>query len=79
MQFAASEHRFQQVARVHCAGGFARTDNQVKFINEQNNSALGFLDFVQYGFQTFLKFALILRARNKRAHIKREYLAVFQI
>ena len=43
----------------------------MNFINEQQNLSVGFGDFIQYGFQSFFKFAAVFRTGNQRAHIER--------
>ena len=42
------------------------------FINKQNNLPFAFLDFIEYRFQTFLKFATILRTCYQCSHIQRK-------
>ena len=43
VQFAAREHRLEHVAGVHRALGFARADDGVHFVDEENDLALGAL------------------------------------
>ena len=78
VQLASCQHRLEEVARVHASLRFARTDDRVQLIDEQNNLSLGFLYFVQYGLQTFLKFAPVLGPGNQGAHIQGENRFVFQ-
>ena len=70
VQFAAGKHRFKQISRVHCAVGFARAHNGMQFIDKHYDSALGGLDFVKHRFKALFKFAPVLGAGYKRAHIK---------
>ena len=79
VQLAPCEHRFQQVARVHSAVGLARADYGVQLVDEEDYPALALFYLLQYRFQPLFKLAAVLRARYQRAHIKRKYLAVFQI
>ena len=51
----------------------------MQLINEEDYLAFGLFNFVQNGFQTLLKFAPELSARNKSTHIKGEELPVFKI
>ena len=50
----------------------------MQLIDEQQNFALGLLDFLKHGFQPFLEFAAVLCAGDKGAHIKAEYGFVLQ-
>ena len=72
VELATSQQRLQEIARVHAALGLARAHNGVQLINEQDNFSFGLLDLVQNGFQTFLKFAPVLRAGNQGTHVQRE-------
>ncbi len=47
VQFAAGEHRLEQVAGVHRAFGLARADDRVQFVDEQDDLAVGRGDFLQ--------------------------------
>ena len=42
VQFAACQSRFQHIARVHCAVGFARTDQSMDFVDENQSVAVVF-------------------------------------
>ena len=44
----------------------------MQLIDEQDDFALGLLNLVQNGLQTFLKFAPVFRAGNQGAHVQRE-------
>ena len=78
VQFAAREHGFQQVARVHCAVRLARADDGVQLVDEEDDFALALLDFIEHRFQALLELAAELRARNQRAHIEGKDGFVFQ-
>ena len=78
VQFAAREHRFEQIARVHCAVRLARADYGVQFVYEKDNLSFALAYLVQHGFQPFLELAAEFRARNQRTHIQGENGLVFQ-
>ena len=79
VQFAPCQHRLQQVARVHAALGASGTNYIVQLIDEQYYPALAALYFIKNGLKPFLEFAPELCARNKRTHVKGEYLAILQV
>ena len=70
VQFAAGQHRLEQVARVHRALGLARADDGMQLIDEQDDLALGLFDLGEDGLQPLLKFAAVLGARDQRAHVE---------
>ena len=78
VQFATRQHGLEQVARVHCAFGFARTHNGVQFVNEKDGLAFALFHLIKNGLEAFFKFATVLGAGDKRTHIKGEKLAAFQ-
>ena len=78
MEFAAGKHRLQQVACIHGAFGLSCADDGMKLIDEEDDSAVAFFDFVQNSFQALLKFASELCTCNKRTHIKTEHGLVLQ-
>ena len=78
MQFAAGEHGLQEIARVHGSVRLACADDRVQLVDKQNNAAFALFNLRQNGFQSLLKFAAKLRARNQRADIEGKHLAVFQ-
>ena len=49
------------------------------FIYEEDNLSVAVHDFFDHSLETFLKFALILGARDKRTHVKGEDLAVLEV
>ena len=73
VQLAARKHRLEQVARVHRALGFARADDGVQLVDEQQNVAVALLHLVEHGLEPFLELAAELGAGDQRAHIEREY------
>src|SRR5262245_42524030 len=78
VQFAAREHRLEQVARVHRAFGPARADHRVQFVNEEDDFALALLNLFQDGLQTLFEFSAVLRAGDQCAHVESDDLFVFQ-
>ena len=78
VQLAAREHRLEQVARVHRALGFARADDGVQLVDEQQNVAVALFHLVEHGLEPFLELAAELGAGDQRAHIEREYGFVLQ-
>ena len=72
VQFTASEHRLEQIRRVHRAFALAGADHRVKLVDEENDRSLRVLDFLEDGFEALLEFAAELRAGNQRAHIERD-------
>ena len=79
MELPPGQHGLQKIARVHGAVGFAGTHDGVQFIDEQNDLSVALADFLQYGFQAFLKFAAEFGTGDQRTHVQREEGAVFQI
>ncbi len=70
VQFAAREHRLQQVARVHRALGFARAHHRVQLVDKKNDGAFRTLHFFEHSLQALLELAPELGARNQRAHVE---------
>ncbi len=79
MKFTAGKHRLQQISCIHCAVGLSSSHNGVQLVYEQDYPSIGFLYFVQNGFETFLKLAAELRTGDKAAHVKAEKLAVLKV
>ena len=78
MQFAAREHRLEQIRRIHRTLGRTRSDDGVQLIDKQNDLALGLLHFLQDGFQTFFEFAAEFGAGDQRAHIERDQTTILE-
>ena len=78
MQLASGQHRLQEVSSVHAALGLTCADDGVQLINKEDDTALGLAYLLQNGFQTLLKFAPVLGACNKSAHVQGEYGLVLQ-
>ena len=78
VQFASSQHGLQKVARIHSTLRLSCPDNRMQFIDKEQDPAVRAFHLIQHGFQTFLKFTLILSARNQGAHIERKYGLILQ-
>ena len=78
VQFAASQHGLEQVARVHGALGLARAHNGVQFIDEEDDPAFAFLHFIEHGLEPFLELAPVFGPGDKRAHVQGEELAALE-
>ena len=78
VQFAARQKRFKQVARVHRAVGFTRAHYGVQLVDEHYDFAFALFDLVEHGFESLFELAAEFRARDKRAHVQREYGLVFK-
>ena len=79
MQFATCQHRLQHVPCVHRSVGLARTHDQMKFINEEDDFAFRLPHFLEHCFQSLFKLASVLGSGNERAHIKSKYMLILQI
>ena len=77
-QLAARQRRLEHVRRVHRAFGGAGADQRVQFVDEQNDLAAGFGDFLQHGFEPVFEFAAKFCAGDQRAQVQRDQLLVFQ-
>ena len=70
MKFSTGEHGFQHVSRIHCALRFSCANDGVDFVDEEDDSALRFDDFVEDCFEAFFKFAPKLGSCNKGTEIE---------
>ena len=70
-QFAASQRGLQHVRGVHRAFGGSCADQGVQFVDEKNNLAVGFGNFLQHSFQAVFEFAAIFRAGDQRGQVER--------
>ena len=77
-QFAAREHRLEQVGRVDCAFGGARADDRVELVEEQDDRALGLGDLFEHRLQAVLELAAVLGAGDQRADVERDHAPVAQ-
>ena len=70
VQFASCQHRFQHVSGIHGTVCFSCSDDQMQFIDEQNNFSVTLSDFFQNGFQTLLELAAVFCSGYQCSHIK---------
>jgi len=70
VQFAAGEHRLEQVARVHRPLGLARADDGVQLVDEQDDLPLGRLHLLEHRLEPLLELPAELRPGNERAHVQ---------
>ena len=78
-QFTAREGGFQDVGGIHSTAALAGTHQGVNLVDEEDNLAIRLGDFVDYGFESFLKFALVLGTSDECAHVEREHLLLAQV
>ena len=78
VQLAARQRRFEHIARVHRAVGFARAHEGVDFVDENQRVAVVFGQVVQHGFKAFFKLAAIFRTGNQRGQIEYQQAFVAQ-
>ncbi len=71
-QLAARESGLEHVPRVHRALGGARADERVELVDEEDDLAVGLLDFLQDRLEALLEFAAVLRAREHGAEVERD-------
>ena len=75
-QLAAGEHRLEQVGRVDRTLGGAGADDRVQLVHEEDDLALGVGDLLQDRLQALLELAAVLGARQQRADVEGDDLAV---
>ena len=78
VQFAACQSRFQHIARIHCAVGFARADQSMDFVDENQGVAVVFRQIVQHAFQALFKFATVFCTGNQCRQIQNQQAFVAQ-
>ena len=78
MQFTSGKHRFQHVACIHGSVCLTGSDDQVKFIDEEDDLSLAFLYFFKDGFETFLEFTTVLRTCDQCTHIQSKNLLILK-
>ena len=78
VQLAPCKHGLQKVTCVHAAFGLACADYRVQLIDEEQYPALGFLYLFEHSLESLFKLAAVLRAGDKRTHIKAENSLVFK-
>ena len=78
-QFATGKGWFENVGSVHCATALTSAHKCVNLIDEQDDFAIRRGDFVDYGFQSLFKFALIFSTCNQSTHVQRVNLFLTKI
>src|SRR3546814_8814712 len=68
----------EEVRRVHRAFGFARTDQRVHLVDEQDDAAVAGLDLVEHALEPLFELAAIFGTGDQRSHVERHQLAVLQ-
>ena len=77
-QFAARQSRLEHVAGVDGALGRARADQRVQLVDEQDDLAVRFLDFLEHGFEPVFELAAIFCAGEHGAQVERDDALVAQ-
>ena len=72
VELASGEFWLQQVACVHSSLGLSGADDVVQLVDEQQNPAVGFLNFVEHGLEPLFKLTSVLGARDKGSHVQSE-------
>ncbi len=78
VQFATCQGRLEHVGGVHRAFRFARPDQGVQFVDEQDDALGARGDLLQYRLQTLLELATVFAAGQERAEIERQQFLVFE-
>ncbi len=77
-QFAAREHRLEQVRGVDGALGGAGADDRVQLVEEQDDRAVRVGDLLEHALEPFLELAAVGGAGDQRAHVERDHFAIAQ-
>ena len=77
-QFSAGQGGLEHVAGVNGALGRARPDKRVQFVDEQNDLAVGFVNFFEHGLQAIFKLAAVFCAGQHGAEVERDDALVFE-
>ena len=77
-ELSAGEGGFEQVAGVDGTFGFAGADDEVQFVDEEDDLAIGFGDFFKDGFEAVFEFAAIFGAGDEGAHVEAYDTFVFE-
>ena len=77
-QFAAGQHRLEQVAGIHGTTGGPGSHHGVDFIDEQHDLTIAAGDFFEHGLEPFFELTAVLSAGNQGAHIQGNQLPVLQ-
>ena len=77
-QLSPSQHRLQQIARIHRPFLRPCPDHRVDLVDEQDDLSLRTLYLGQDSLQSFFKLPAVFRTRDERTHIEREQLPPFE-
>ena len=69
-QFAAGEHRLEQVGGVHRALGRAGAYDRVQLVEEEDDGALCIGDLFEHALEAFLELATVGGAGDERTHVQ---------
>ena len=72
VELAARKRGLKHVAGVHRAVSLTGADHRVQLVDEQDDLALLFGEFIQDTFQPLLEVAAVLGAGDQRAHVERK-------
>ena len=72
VQLAPGEGGLEHVAGIHRAFSLAGADEGVEFVDEEDDRALAFGDFLEHTFHALLEFAAVLGSGDERAEIEGE-------
>ena len=78
VQLAAREHRLQHVRGRDRALAAARAHEQVQFVDERDDAALGLVDLLEHRLQPLLELAAVHGARDEGGDVERDELLVLQ-
>ena len=78
VQFTPCQSRFEHVASVHRAFGFASADHGVQLINEHDGLAFIFGQIFQHRFQAFFKLTSELGTGQQRRHVQTQHPLTFE-
>ena len=69
-QFASCKSGLQDVGSIHRSARFSGAYQGVNFVDEEQYFSLTLNHFVDYGFESLLKFSLVFGSRNQCSHIE---------
>ena len=70
VEFTPGEHGFKHVSRIHGAFGFASSHDGVNFVDEEDDSSLGFDHFIEDCLEAFFEFPTKLSSCDKRSKVE---------
>jgi len=77
-QFAAGEHRLEQVGGVDGALGGAGAHDRVKLVEEEDDPSLALGHLLEHGLEAVLELTAVLGTGDQRAHVESDHAAVAQ-